>query len=568
MTPTYPCDVLIVGGGGAGALAAIHAANMGAKVMIVEKGVFGKSGCTILGGYSCNVALGFADSRDTPRVHFEDTVREGKFINDQALVDIYTREAPARVRELYEYGAKWEKIDGNFAQGAMPGSTYPRAVFVDHRTGQAMMGALRREVYRHKNIRVAHETAVTRLLLRDGSVVGASAMRLRNSQPVAFAAKATVIATGGGCLLYPYSTTSIDNTGDGFVLALEAGAELQDMEFVQFYPTVQCYPRLLGMNPTCPAWFRIRSQAQIYNAQGKAFVEEAIPDWQLKATRDILAQLIYREIIEGRGTPHGGVYIDVSHLPSQQVERDFAFGGFLRKLLGMGIDIRRQAIETGVAAHYFMGGIKINWRCETRVPGLFAGGEATAGVDGSNRLGGNALSEILVFGARAGDSAAEYASQLPGSPSLERQKTVEPLPGVRTDGKNGMRPAQLKRAIQRIMWEKVGVLREGGKLSEAKRELERLERDEIPKLTIDSDLKVYNRELLDSIEVRRMVVLAQVIAAAAEMRRETRGAQMREDYPQRDDKNWLANLVASKQKEGISIRKVPVTCDTLQPEER
>jgi fumarate reductase (CoM/CoB) subunit A len=536
--------------------------------VLVEKGVFGKAGCTILGGYSCNAALGITDKRDSPQVHFEDTVREGKFVNDQALVDVYAREAPDRVYELYEYGAKYEKINGEIAQGMMPGGTYARACFIDHRTGQAMMGALRRETKRQKNVRIHQEIIITRLIKRDGEVVGAVGLRLRDGQPVLYAAKATVIATGGAGQLYRYSTTSIDNTGEGLMLAFEAGAELQDMEFVQFYPTVQCYPRLLGMNPTTTAWFRIRAKARIYNAEGRRFVEERIPNWQLRATRDILAQLIYQEIVEGRGTPHGGVYIDVSHLPSAQVEKDFEFSDFFGKLLRMGIDIRKEAIETGVASHYLMGGVKVNERCETCVPGLFAGGEAIAGVDGANRLGGNALSEILVFGARAGDFAADYAAALPSHPSIGEVGFDEPMPSVQQKGKQATRPVQLKQAIQQIMWEKVGVIREGEKLQAAQSELAELERERLPHLTMHSDLKVYNREILDSIEVRRMVVLAQIIAAAAAMRQETRGAQMRTDYPDRDDANWLVNLVVHKEQQGFSISKEPVRLDRLQLEER
>jgi len=549
-------------------LAAIHAAKRGADVLLVEKGVFGKSGCTILGGYSCNAALGLADKRDNPRVHFEDTVREGKFLSDQTLVDVYTSEAPDRIYELYEYGARFEKVDDHFAQGVMPGSTHPRACFIDDRTGQALMAALRREASHQEKIRIHHETIVTRLVLEDGRVVGATALRLRNTQPVCYSAKATVIATGGGSQLFQYSTTSVDNTGDGLILAFDAGAELQDMEFVQFYPTVQCYPRLLGLNPTAPAGLRLQARARIYNAEGRDFVEEKIADWHLKATRDVLAQMVYQEIMEGRGTPHGGVFIDVSHLPPEEVEREFACNGFFDKLLRMGIDLRTDPIETGVAAHYFMGGTKVNDRCETAAPGLFAAGEAMAGVDGANRLGGNALSEILVFGARAGDYAADYAAGAPRHPRLGKVEFLEPIPRHYESDEERVRPVRLKRAIQRIMWEKVGVIREGASLQQASEELEDLERKQLGRLMMHSQLKVYNREVLDSIEVRRMMILAQIIAAAASMRRESRGAHARVDHPHRDYKEWLVNLVVRKEEEGFSISKAPVRLDKLQVEEQ
>jgi fumarate reductase (CoM/CoB) subunit A len=568
MLTTHHCDVLVIGGGGAGALAAIHAAKRGADVLLVEKGVFGKSGNTILGGYSCNAALGVADERDNPRVHFEDTIREGKFLGDQTLVDVYTREAPDRIYELYEYGARFEKVNDRFAQGVMPGSTYPRACFIDDRTGQALMAALRRETCHQENVRIHHETIVTRLLLEHESVVGAAALRLRDCQPVCYSAKATVIATGGGSQLYQYSTTSIDNTGDGLVLAFDAGAQLQDVEFVQFYPTVQCYPRLLGLNPTAPAGLRIQAQARIYNAEGQDFVEERIPDWQLKATRDILSQVIYQEIMEGRGTPHGGVFIDVSHLPPEDVEREFAFSGFFDKLLAMGIDLRREPIETGVAAHYFMGGISVDERCETAVSGLFAAGEAMAGVDGANRLGGNALSEILVFGARAGNFAAEYASRAPAHPLLRDVEFLEPLPRHQKMSEESIRPVHLKRALQYIMWEKVGVIRDGARLQEARQELKEIERKQLGRLVRQSSLEVYNREILDSIEVRKMVILAQIVASTAQMRQETRGAHARLDFPRRDDQNWLVNLVVRKEEGGFSISKEPVRLDQLQLEER
>jgi fumarate reductase (CoM/CoB) subunit A len=399
--------------------------------------------------------------------------------------------------------------------------------------------------------------------MEEGRVVGAAALRLRDTQPACYSAKTTVIATGGGSQLYQYTTTSIDNTGDGLILAFEAGAELQDMEFVQFYPTVQCYPRLLGLNPTAPAGLRIQAKARIYNAEGRDFVEEEIPDWHLAATRDILSQLIYREIIEGRGTPHGGVFIDVSHLPPKEVEREFAFGGFFDKLMKMGIDLRSGPIETGVAAHYFMGGIKVNERCETSVPGLFAAGEAMAGVDGANRLGGNALSEILVFGSRAGDFAAEFAAAASSHTAPEDAELVEPLPPHAKKHTQYVRPVHLKRAIQRIMWEHVGVIREGAGLEEAQGKLETMQEEQLCQLAVQSSLTVHNREFLDAIEASRMLTLAQIIAAAASMRLESRGAHARLDHPRRDDANWLVNLVVGGDGEGFSISRRSVELDRL-----
>jgi len=550
-------DVIIVGGGGAGAEAALSATNEGVNVAIVEKGIFGSSGCTVLGAYSCNAALGYKDPKDSPEVHFEDTVREGRYINDQKLVEIYTEEAPKRILELHKIGHVFEETEnGKLKQGMMPGHTYPRAVFRDFHTGKAIISALKREVI-NKKIDVFNECVIFDILTIDNEIYGILGYDLKKGEIIILNCKALIITTGGCGQLYLHTTTSTDNTGDGLALAYLAGAELMDMEFVQFYPTAQCYPRLIGMNPTFPAWLRINTGARLYNSEGVEFMKEKMPDWRFKATRDELARTIYTEIREGRGSPHGGVYIDVLHLSEKEIEEAYSFANIFEDLLKIGIDLRKDTIETTVASHFFMGGIKVNEKFSTCVNGLFAAGEAIAGIHGANRLGGNALSEILVTGYEAGKYAAKYAKNNKLSDSdFETGDKIKKILDI-LERKEGISPIKIKKEIKNIMWEKVGVIRNGHELEEAIEKLESLKND-LTKMYVITKTYIWNKELVDAIEANFMVTIALLIARAALYRKESRGSHFREDYPKTDNKNWLVNIIFQKD-HGIRTEKPRVT---------
>jgi len=551
-------DIIIVGGGGAGAEAALSITdrNKKASVAIVEKGIFGRSGCTVMGGYSCNAALGYKDPRDNPNVHFEDTVREGKYINDQKLVEIYTEGAPERILELQKIGPVFEKSEnGELKQEMVPGHTFPRAVFNDLHTGKAMMATLKREVLR-RNIDVFNECIISDILVSDNRICGALGYDIKRGELVIFKCKAIIITTGGCGQLYQNTTTSTDNTGDGLALAYLAGAELKDMEFVQFYPTVQCYPRLLKMNPTFPAWLRIKTGARLYNSDGIEFMKERMPDWRFKATRDELAQAIYTEIKEGRGTPHGGVYIDVLHLPKQEIVEAYSFANVFNDLLKMGIDLSKDAIETTVSAHFFMGGIKVSEKFATCVSGLFAAGEAIAGIHGANRLCGNALSEILVTGYKAGECAAEYVESTREFEANFDEDRINKMSEL-LERTSGVSPIDIKKRIQQVMWENVGVIRNGLELQEAIRELECI-RNDLSKMYVSTKTYIWNKEIIDAIEANFMITIALLISKAALYRKESRGSHFREDYPKMDNNSWLVNIVFQKDSE-IKIEKPRVT---------
>ncbi len=487
-------------------MAAIYAARVGAQVILLEKGAYGRSGCTILGGYSCNAAFGNADPNDNPGVHAADTLRAGQYINDPHLVEIFVQEAPQRVLELKEFGVPFDIKNGRLDQGLMPGNSYPRACYSDFQTGRMMMAGMRREVRKYSNLTVYDGEIVTHLFKDGDRVVGANSVCWSDSQPHTFLAGAVVLATGGSAQLYERSTVSIDNTGDGMVLALEAGATLQDLEFVQFLPFVMCYPHLLGLNPGTPEGFRF-VDVHLTNNKGEDFAEQAIPKWRNKATRDILAQMLYREIMAGRASPHGGLYLSVAHNPEEVIRESLS--AFFLPLLKQGVDLRKDRVEVAPAAHYHMGGIHIDGDGWTGVPGLYAAGEVTAGVHGANRVAGNALSEILVFGARAGRAAAEYAIT---AHSVKEQihQNEKYQPKWRVDPQ-GLRPATFKSRLQNVMWRNCGIIREQDGLEQAKQGLMQLSQEAETILAISSPITVFNREILDLLEAKSMIVLAQAI---------------------------------------------------------
>ena len=550
-------DVLVIGGGGAGCMAAIWALKNGAdSVCLVEKGVIGASGCTVMGTYSCCAAIGHTEPRDKPEIHFEDTLKGGAGIADQKLLSRYTEDAPLRVFDLVKYGVPFEKEGSRLKQGAMPGHTYPRACFVGNRTGQAIQWGLRKKLRRESGINRYNDIQMYRLLQRDGKVFGAAGICRKTLTPVKFLSKATVLATGGCGQLYSHTTTSIDNTGDGLMMAFEAGAELMDMEFIQFNPVCYIYPRLVGMNRTQTRFLRFVPGSRMLNQNDEEFVTRHYADWQHGLTRDKLSQLIYREVQEGRGTERGGVYIDLSMATESDIEDTLSIGNYHEKIKKMGVDVKHTRFEVGVASHYFMGGIRIDEQGRTSVPGLFAAGEAISGIHGANRLGGNALSEILVTGALAGQQAAAHAkAQGDDFPNLDRptgwEEWIENLISKRG---GAVRPAQLKQSLQNMMWQYAGVERSKTGIKQGLAIIEKLDSALAEDLSLCHGATPYHMELQDAIETKLMVGVGKMILTAAGMRDESRGSQFRTDYPTQKE-TWNTNLIVSQGAEGIHCRK-------------
>ena len=545
---TVETDILIIGGGGAGCQAAIFAQKAGARsICIVEKGVIGASGCTVMGTYSCCAALGYTDPRDNPQVHFEDTFTAGRGIGDPELLGIYVEEAPLRVLELANAGVPFEKEGGRLKQGRMFGHTYPRACYVGKRTGQAMQWGLRKVLRNATGIRRFNDVQMYRLLQKDGRVFGSVGLCRKTFSLIHFLAKATIIATGGCGQLYAHTTTSLDNTGDGLCIAFEAGASLMDMEFVQYYPVSAIYPRLLGMNRTVPTFLAFIPESRIYNRLGEDFADAKYPGWRSFLSRDFLSQLIYREVLEGKGSPHGGAYIDVKAASLQDIERHLTTGNYFQKISKKGIDLKTTALEIGPASHFLMGGIRIGPSGETNVPGLYVAGEAAAGIHGANRLGGNALSEILVTGARAGQEAARFAAHFQGKfPALPEETAWERwLKDLVAKPHSGTPPCHIKRSLQDCMWRYGGVIRTGEGLRKGLEILDDLEKSFCSDVSLSYGPCAYHLEMQDAIEVRLMLPIARCILSAANRREESRGAHLRDDFPETRDE-WRANLIVTR----------------------
>lgn len=396
-------DVLVIGSGGAGCRAAIEASKQGLDVTIISKGLSFKSGCTTLaeGGY--NAAFGYVDEEDSTEAHFKDTLKGGAYLNDTKLVKILVEEAPERLGELESYGAMFDRQEsGKLNQRPFGGQTFRRTCFQGDRTGHEMMTALKEEVIR-RGIKTIEEMIITKLLTddEDGSIRGACGLSLKTSDFLIFQARSTVLATGGAGWMYPVTSNAMQKTGDGYALAYQVGADLLDMEQVQFHPTGMLYPESRRGVLITEA---VRGEGgRLFNSKGERFMKKYDPRGEL-ATRDVVARAIYQEIIEGRGTKRGGVYLDVTHLPREVIEEKLET--MLQQFLDIGIDIREEPMEVAPTAHHFMGGALINEHGETTVKNLFAAGEVAGGVHGANRLGGNALADTQVFGRRAGEAAA------------------------------------------------------------------------------------------------------------------------------------------------------------------
>jgi len=565
-------DVLVVGSEGAGARAAIEVEARGKKAILASKGIFGGSGVTLMAPFSCCAAFGHEDPRDNPDVHFEDTVVGGKFLNNQELVEVFAKESPKYILDLESYGAKFEKREDNrFVQATMPGHRYARAVYYDFSTGLQFRKGLKREVKR-REIRVWEDFFVIDVLVSGGRVSGVLALDIRTGKFVVVECKAVILATGGNLeLYYPHNDGSCDVTGDGSAIALRAGAELVDMEFQQFFPTGLVWPpALVGV-----IWIgdlRYRLGGHLYNKWGERFMKRYDPERMELSTRDITARAIVSEILDGRGTPHGGVYLDVSFLGKNIIENyvaevfpNFSFRGY--SLLEAGLDIRKDAMEIAPMAHFTMGGVRINTRCETNIPGLYAAGEVAGGLHGANRCEGNALPETQTFGAIAGKEAAGYAETAKVSkPSNDLVKEAMKTPLALTQKKSGIQHFEIRKKAQEMMWKQVGVVRTTEGLEKAVKEFDRMKQEDVPQLLVKYRGQRYNRELFEALETVNMVEVGEVMARSAALRKESRGAHFLRDLPERDDKNWLVNAVAKRKAGELVIRHDPVVITRLRPE--
>ena len=535
----YKYDVLIIGSGGAGCRAAIEASKYNLRTLIVSKGLSFKSGCTTLaeGGY--NAAFGKVDCEDTPQAHFEDTLKGGAFLNDEKLVRILVNESPQRLIELESYGAIFDRQEsGEINQRPFGGQTFRRTCFQGDRTGHEMMIALKEEVIKRK-IDTLDEIMITSLIMdvSGGSVIGATGFSIPDSKFLIFQAKSVIMACGGAGWLYPVTSNTLQKTGDGYSLAYDAGADLIDMEQVQFHPTGMVFPESRKGVLVTEA---VRGEGgKLINANGERFMKNYDPRGEL-ATRDIVSRAIYNEIREGRGTQKGGVYLDVTHLPDEIIEEKLET--MLLQFLDVDVDIRKEPMEVAPTAHHFMGGIRINKNGASNVKNLFAAGEVTGGVHGANRLGGNALADTQVFGKRAGESAAKNA--LEGEINANDTFIDTEKNRISNLIKNGdFYPIEIKKELEEVMWKNVSIIRNEESIFSALKRINELK--EMSKNMHVSGLTSYDNDLLDALEVIKMLDVAELVAKSALLRRESRGAHYREDYPETKSE-WKKSIVFNK----------------------
>ncbi|WP_276955192.1 fumarate reductase (CoM/CoB) subunit TfrA [Methanobrevibacter woesei] len=543
-TKTISSDVLIIGSGGAGARAAIEVDNVGLKALIVSKGLSFRSGCTGMaeGGY--NAVFKAVDEEDTIDAHIYDTLKGGSYLNDSKLVDILVNESPKRLIDLENYGALFDRQEsGKINQRAFGGQQYRRTCFQGDRTGHEIITALKEEITK-RDIETLDEVMVTNLILsqdaRSPRVIGAVGLDLKNSDIIFLQAKSVIIATGGAGQLYPVTSNTVQKNGDGYALAWNVGANLIDMEEVQFHPTGMVAPESKKGVLVTEA---VRGEGGILlNKNKERFMKKYSPEKMELSTRDVVARSIYTEIIEGRGTENGGVYLDISHLDADVIEEKLET--MVLQFKDVDVDITKEPMEVAPTAHHFMGGVKINENCESSIANLYAAGEASGGVHGANRLGGNALADTQVFGKIAGENAAEAAKTVDFEENPEMFKAEEDrIKGLIKDG--SIKPQELKKRIKKLMWEKVSIIRNEKNLNEALKELMEMEKG-LNDLKVE-DKKQYNTDLQTALEVINMVQIATLVVKSAILRRESRGAHFREDYPETKDE-WKKSIVLNKNK--------------------
>ena len=552
---THDLDVLVIGAGGAGLRAAIEASAKGARVGVVCKSLLGKAH-TVMAEGGVAAALAHVDPKDSWRVHFRDTMLGGKMLNHWRMAQLHAQEAPDRVRELEEWGAVFDRTqDGRILQRHFGGHSAPRLAHVGDRTGLEMIRTLQ-DCGVHRGLEVYMECTVTRLLTEGDRVVGAFGYWRETGRFVVFRSKSIVIATGGIGKAYRVTSNSWEYTGDGHALAFEAGAELIDMEFVQFHPTGMVWPPgVQGILVT----EAVRGEGGLLrNSKGERFMERYDPKRMELSTRDMVARAIYTEVKEGRGSPHGGAFLDISHQPAEYVKKKLPSMYHQFKDLA-DVDITQTPMEVGPTTHYIMGGIRVEPDTgAATVPGLFAAGEASGGMHGANRLGGNSLSDLLVFGRRAGAGAADYAAKIPGQASLDPSvlESAEREMLAPFERSAGPTPHDVHARLQETMHSLVGIFRQEQDLEKAIQGLGRLKEDAARVRVTGS--REFNPGWHLARDLRSMLICSEAIARSALQRKESRGGHARLDYPNLDPALGKVNSVTRRDGDAVRVGQSPL----------
>ena len=584
---TYSYDVLVIGAGGAGLRAAIEACASGVSVGLICKSLLGKAH-TVMAEGGMAAAMGHNDDRDNWKVHFADTMRGGQYINNWRMAEIHAKEAPDRVRELEGWGAVFDRTpDGRINQRNFGGHRYPRLAHVGDRTGLEMIRTLQdHTIYLGATVHMEH--TVVELLLDGGRVAGALCYDRERGRFHLFQAKAIVLATGGVGRAYQVTSNSWEGTGDGHALAYRAGAELIDMEFIQFHPTGMVWPpSVKGILVT----EGVRGEGGVLkNSEGRRFMFDDIPDnykpqtasdpeegWRYTQgdksarrppellTRDHVARCINREVKAGRGSPHGGVFLDIAwikeKLPNAEEHIKKKLPSMYHQFKQLAdVDITREAMEVGPTMHYIMGGVRVDGDTQmSTVPGLFAAGECAAGLHGANRLGGNSLSDLLVFGKRAGEHAAKYAQQTkaPTVDAGEIDQIAKWALAPFERGAGAISPFQVQYALQDLMHNKVGIVRNEKDMQEALAALQGLY-DQAGKVGVYGNCE-YNGGWHTAMDLGNLLTSAEAVTLAAIERKESRGGHFREDHPEKDATSGGFNTVVRKGRDGrMTLERVPI----------
>ena len=594
-------DVVVIGAGGAGLRAAIEARLAGKKTAIISKSLFGKAH-TVMAEGGAAAAMGNVNSKDNWMVHFRDTMRGGKFLNNYRMAELHAKEAPDRVWELETYGALFDRTkDGKISQRNFGGHEYPRLAHVGDRTGLELIRTLQQKIvslqqddfaatgdYESK-IKVFAETTITELIVENGAIAGAFGYYRESGEFVLFEAPAVILATGGVGKSYKVTSNSWEYTGDGHALAMRAGGTLINMEFLQFHPTGMVWPpSVKGILVT----ESVRGDGGVLtNSEGKRFMFNYVPDvfrkmyaeteaeadrWYTDPEnnrrppellpRDEVARAINSEVKAGRGTPAGGVYLDIaSRLPAELIRKKLPSMYHQFKELA-DVDITAKPMEVGPTCHYVMGGIEVDAdTTASAVRGLYAAGEVSGGMHGSNRLGGNSLSDLLVFGKRAGEHAAAYAGGLVKRPTVSESTldaAVETALAPLTRGDSGENPYTLHHELQQIMGDLVGIIRRQGELEESLTRLAEL-KERATKVGVGGGRK-YNSGWHLALDLRNMLIVSECTAKAALEREESRGGHTREDFPKMEPKWRRVNLVCSLDADDVKLTHQPVPTMTAE----
>lgn len=562
--PVVTTDVLILGAGGAGLCAALHAADAGKniKILLVTKAIIGKGGCSrmVQGGY--NVVLNPADSFAK---HFQDTLKGGQFINNQDLTWELVTVAPQRIKEMEtQYGCFFDRNpDGTIHQKPFAGQSFDRTVHKGDLTGIEIVSRLSEQVFR-RDIKYLDEHRAVELLWDKGGtrIVGALLLEVTRGEFLIAHARTTLVATGGGPTMYKLFAPSLDKSADGIALCYRAGAEMVDMEMVQFHPTGLIVKGSNTSGTLLEEGLR-GAGAQLFNVLGERFMERYAPEVKERATRDVVSRSSFMEITAGRGTPNGGVFIDASVMGPNFVKKNFP--GMVERCRDYGFDLANERVEVSPTAHFFMGGARIDTRCLTDLDGLYVAGEDAGGVHGANRLGGNGIADSTVFGGIAGDSMAHDVIGRELAPFDERQVEELIKQMEAPFGREGVDLYPLRETLRLSNWEKLGIIREEKGLLEGLQIIQELQ-EKMNRVGVAGG-KACNISWNDWLNMRNLLDVSAIVGQSALKRQESRGAHYRNDFPKKNNKEYLKNFFIKREKGETKIYERPVVLNRLKPED-